>query len=459
MERRELQSLTREELVARAERLGVARPRVLTQPELMDEILTRTTKNERDRARQRGWLGRARDLIAGVVERGLHLPEVARALRATPADGNWPTPPAPLPTITLAEIYAAQGHLDRAIAVLDEVLGREPDHAEARSLRDRFTEQARRPKTRTSRPPPVSAAPESEATTERLRPAESGRDAGLSGEVSAAPSAPVDTEAVTPRAAPARAENAPAPPLPERYDVDEIVAIAVDPTTVYVYWEVRPTTLSRARARRPGGALVVRVASVSPSWDGPLTDSRDIRVDPLFGDLFVRDLQPGADVRVSVGWLGPGLGLGGDARRPGGDAAEFEPFAVGVEISAPRALPREHVARTVARWSPDPHDGMAAAMAASPVVGATLSRMVRVFGGRDLTDTTAALGVSFAPQGGSLGTPGARSPVHAGGGAWVERSVPRYRGGASELGRAGERRGFGGASDLTRGGASDLTRS
>src|SRR5262249_13661029 len=80
MERRELMGLSREELVARAERLGVARPRVLTQPELMDEILTRTTKNERERTRQRGWLGRARDLIAGVVERGLHLPEVARAL-------------------------------------------------------------------------------------------------------------------------------------------------------------------------------------------------------------------------------------------------------------------------------------------------------------------------------------------------------------------------------------------
>src|SRR6185436_248263 len=97
-----------------------------------------------------------------VVERGLHLPEVARALRATPADEDWPTPPAPLPTITLAEIYAAQGHLDRAIGVLDEVLAREPDHVEARSLRDRWIEQAKRPTARSSRPPtaPTSIVPE-----------------------------------------------------------------------------------------------------------------------------------------------------------------------------------------------------------------------------------------------------------------------------------------------------------
>ena len=90
MQRQQLEGLSREELVERAERLGVPRPRVLTQPELMDEILTRTAKTAQDRARARGWLGRARDLIAGVIERGLHLPDVAKALRATPSDKAWP---------------------------------------------------------------------------------------------------------------------------------------------------------------------------------------------------------------------------------------------------------------------------------------------------------------------------------------------------------------------------------
>src|SRR5262245_15895980 len=143
MNRQELERLTREQLIAQAERLGIPRPRVLTQPELIDEIIGRTAKSEREKQKARGWLGRARDLLARVVERGLHLPEAARVLRSTPEERPWPTPPPPLPTVTLAEIYAAQGHLERAISVLDEVLAREPDHQEARSLRARFAEQVK----------------------------------------------------------------------------------------------------------------------------------------------------------------------------------------------------------------------------------------------------------------------------------------------------------------------------
>ena len=39
-----------------------------------------------------------------------------------------------LPTVTLAEIYAAQGHRDRAVDTLEGVLVREPEHAAARTL-------------------------------------------------------------------------------------------------------------------------------------------------------------------------------------------------------------------------------------------------------------------------------------------------------------------------------------
>src|SRR5271168_1028859 len=133
MHRQDLERMTREQLIAQAERLGIPRPRVLTQPELVDEIIGRTSKNDRERAKARGWLGRARDLLARVVERGLHLPEAARVLRKD-GDKGWPAPPPPLPTVTLAEIYAAQGHLERAIAVLDEVIAREPDHRDAKAM-------------------------------------------------------------------------------------------------------------------------------------------------------------------------------------------------------------------------------------------------------------------------------------------------------------------------------------
>src|SRR5271168_5406054 len=148
MHRQDLERMTREQLIAQAERLGIPRPRVLTQPELVDEIIGRTSKNDRERTKARGWLGRARDLLARVVERGLHLPEAARVLRKDGEEKNWPAPPPPLSTVTLAEIYAAQGHLERAIAVLDEVIAREPDHREAKTMRARFSEQAHRSRSR-----------------------------------------------------------------------------------------------------------------------------------------------------------------------------------------------------------------------------------------------------------------------------------------------------------------------
>src|SRR5580698_10628956 len=161
MQRQDLERMTREQLIAQATLLGIPRPRVLTQPELVDEIIGRTSKSERERAKARGWLGRARDLLARVVERGLHLPEAARVLRKDGDDKSWPAPPPPLPTVTLAEIYAAQGHFERALAVLDEVIAREPDHREAHAMRARFAEQHHKSRNRTGKeaPPPDAAPP------------------------------------------------------------------------------------------------------------------------------------------------------------------------------------------------------------------------------------------------------------------------------------------------------------
>jgi hypothetical protein len=78
---------------------------------------------------------------------------------------------------------------------------------------------------------------------------------------------------------------------------------------------------------------------VIASWEGPIVDTRDLHVDALYGDRFLRDIQPGSNVRVSVGW-----------RSPDG----FEPFAVGSEVTAPRAVPVEPIAQEVARWEPEP---------------------------------------------------------------------------------------------------------
>ena len=106
MSRRDLYKMSRDELIEKARSMAVARAEVLTQAELIDEIVKRTSPRSR-RAQVRGWLGRARDLVARVVEKGLHLPEAAKLFRAPPSRGR-PLPPPPLPTVTLAEIYAAQ---------------------------------------------------------------------------------------------------------------------------------------------------------------------------------------------------------------------------------------------------------------------------------------------------------------------------------------------------------------
>ncbi len=512
MRRQDLEGLNREQLIAEAERLGVPRPRVLTQPELFDEIISRSTKNERERARARGWLGRARDLLAKVVEKGLHLPDAARAIRSTGEDRSWPAPPPPLPTVTLAEIYAAQGHLERAVHVLDEVLAREPDHAEAKQLRARFVEQSRaRARTGKAAPAaPVEEAGESDATMDEAgqsaAPAESpmvdekdatqgtlevaaasstaGEEGATSSEaeeqatIVAAPTISADGQATIVAAPTISADAATSaevalvevePALSDSYDVDEVVAIAVDPRTIYLYWEVRATTLARAQARRPAGSLGVRVASVTASWDGPVVAIRDLRVDALHGDRFIRDVQPGSNVRVSVGWEADG---------------EFEPFAVGIEVTAPHLAPMSEVAEDVARWTPIAGAKvvpwrMGAHAGAAPSPAGELR-----FGHQEPAGFAPSEG--FAPGEGGAAPPGRSPPsmferaagvrsARAGEHpaqviswneqGWVSQRSEIVRegawfqpGGASELGRGGPLYWLGGASELGRGGASELAR-
>lgn len=126
----ELDQKSRSELVDDARRLGVDRPERMTRVELVDEIVRRTTPLAQQ-AEARGLFGVARSMLASVVESGLNLPEAASVIRgqitARVPVGNQ----APVATVTLAEIYAAQGHRGRALRMIEEVLATEPDHQEA----------------------------------------------------------------------------------------------------------------------------------------------------------------------------------------------------------------------------------------------------------------------------------------------------------------------------------------
>jgi hypothetical protein len=137
----ELDQLSREELVRRARELGAERPEVMTRVELRDEIVRLSEPDPALRRRSRGWLGVARDLVASVVDAGLNLPGTAAAIRGDARPAEETTGPPPVATLTLAEIYLAQGHIERALGVLDEVLVAEPDHALALELRDRIRQE------------------------------------------------------------------------------------------------------------------------------------------------------------------------------------------------------------------------------------------------------------------------------------------------------------------------------
>jgi hypothetical protein len=323
MNRTELEQLERDALIERAEAAGVTRARILTRPELVDELILRSVADGAAKVRARGLFGLARDLLARVVEQGLHLPDAAQRIRTL---GTSPPPrsaaPAALPTVTLAEIYAAQGHRDRAIDTLQGVLSREPDHGAARALLAQL-EDATYPV------PPPRLPPEQDEASSLWPPATDGEP------MESVPSSHADPQPTN--TAPEPAHVLDDAPLPTHYDVDECVAIPVDPQTLYVYWEVRQRTLEYIRVTRPHGTIALRMVVVVPTWDGPRSNVRDHDVGIPLGDFFVRDLPPGCVVRVAIGWKH-------------GDA--FLPIAHSPALEAPPGAPSPLVADVLVRWTP-----------------------------------------------------------------------------------------------------------
>ncbi len=125
-----LDEKSRNELVEEARQMGVERPERMTRVELRDEIVRRSVPEERQ-AEARGLFGVARSMLASVVDKGLNLPDAAKAIRGKSSFEVPVTSQTPVATVTLAEIYAAQGHKSRALRILEDVLREEPGHEEA----------------------------------------------------------------------------------------------------------------------------------------------------------------------------------------------------------------------------------------------------------------------------------------------------------------------------------------
>jgi hypothetical protein len=318
MDRGELEELDRESLVVKAQAAGIRRARILTRPELIDELLRLDASTDDAQLRKsRGFFGRARDLVARVVERGLHLPDAAERIR-TLAMGEPPTTvartePQAMPTVTLAEIYAAQGHKARAIETLRRVLEREPDHAAARVLQARLEDAAYVAPAPPLPPEPeiepdlyagdeASAAPDDASSALDASP--DTRDGGTDHEGGIDVSATTDVLRVGERE-PVR-EPVASMEVDEA-EIDECFAIPLPANQggarMYTRWSVSWSTLGALLRTRPNGRFVVRAHVVTPSWDGPTAETRDLIVDPDEREAVLQGLPEPSVVRVAVGWF------------------------------------------------------------------------------------------------------------------------------------------------------------
>jgi hypothetical protein len=249
--------------------------------------------------------------------------------------------------LTLAEIYVAQGYRERATETLERVLTAEPEHAAARALLARLRD-ASYPVPTPKMPPEMDV--------------EDAKDTSLENEAAPRTGA---SEAVAPSPAVPASPAEPSfmlddSPLPQRYDVDECVAIAMDPRTLYVYWEVRDRTLEELRARASDAELAIRVVAVEPAWNGPQTSVRDYDVRASLGEIFVNDLPPGSVLRAAVG------------ARNDGEGRDFIPIAHSVPVETPPSTPALLAGTNIVCWTPNgafpvagrERDGLVASMAA-----------------------------------------------------------------------------------------------
>lgn len=357
----ELERLNREQLVLKARVLGVERAELMTRVELRDEIVRRSEPDLAQQKRARGFLGVARDLVASVVEAGLNLPDAAAIIRGDGArEHEWKGPP-PVATVTLAEIYAAQGHLERALRMLDEVLAKEPDHDPARALRDRLaagTDLPVAPRRRqrisfgeSALDLDPAASPEPAPAEPEVAPASAGDDLAPATEATPALApesdpvpVPVSADAAPatdpepelslelppePELAPAPAAldpgpaPAPAPPAPAPAPVRSPEPLSLLTLSLagqrQIYWEIPASTWSSLRARSPQGRAVLRVVSFRTHSGKVERNAHELTPRTEVGSAVLPGLRADSVVRAVLGWESDG---------------RFQPFLIASDLAA-----------------------------------------------------------------------------------------------------------------------------
>lgn len=110
---------------------------------------------------------------------------------------------------------------------------------------------------------------------------------------------------------PLASTSEPSVELPVGYGVDEVVAMAVDASTLLVYWEVTAAGEARARIAGGDGETALRVVSTWLDASGaPTQETHDIVVPSAIGEMFVEGLPDGATHVCAVGAVARGLRSG-----------------------------------------------------------------------------------------------------------------------------------------------------
>jgi len=264
-----LARLSREELIERARRIGVAEPEPLTRAELQDEIVRRSEHDERRRKILRGWFGVARDLVASLVDQGLHLPDAAAIIRGSePPEAQGRSP---VSTVTLAEIFAKQGHRNKALRILADVIEVEPEHEVARRMHEALL-----------RDEAAVAAPDQNPAPE---PPEAPETIGEQ---------PLDSD---------EGDVVPLASGEEVVPVERDAAYTrVRGDEVIIYWELAADGIDRAQQRWPGARPILQLVTVIPEAGEPRRVMREVDVEETLGSISIAGLAPGTVARVAVGW-------------------------------------------------------------------------------------------------------------------------------------------------------------
>jgi len=325
-----LDQLSRDELIVRARALGAKRPEVMTRIELRDEIVRLGESDPTVRRRSRGWLGVARDLVASVVDSGLNMPGAAAAIRGEgkPAH-DWQGPP-PVATLTLAEIYLAQGHTDRALGVLAEVLASEPDHTAALVLRDRIQGRGAASAPRTpvpaptegpiepSVPPPLDVEPEPSPQPSPMPFPDEG--------------SPLTGQSVFPLS---RVEEPTVRGKVDLYPDQAACALVSSAGGLEALYELPLSTL----------ATVLRVVWFKARRAAPERREIDVPVEPGYHRVLIEGPEAGSEIRAALGTVN------GREFSPIAVAWVYEPHALGVvaKFAPPGVEPSTLRARVDAR--------------------------------------------------------------------------------------------------------------